>query len=76
VERAQAARISRDISAERLAADSRVDRAYVSGIANPTIDVLERIAAVLRVELVELFVRPSPDEEPPRTLRGGRRRKV
>ena len=50
-----------------------LDRAYVSGtergIAKPRIDVLERIAAVLRVELVELFARPGPDAEPPRPLR-------
>ncbi len=49
-------RVHREISAEILAADAGVDRAYMSqierGIANPTIDVLERIAAVLNVEMV------------------------
>jgi len=71
-------RVGREISAEILAADADVDRAYVSAIeravANPTIDVLERIATVLRVEMVELFATPRPDEEPPKPLRGGRRR--
>jgi hypothetical protein len=37
--------------------------------------VLERIATVLCVELVEIFVRPSPDEILPKPLRVGRRRK-
>ena len=72
-------RVHREISAEILAADAGVDRAYMSqierGIANPTIDVLERIATVLHVEMVELFVMPSPGEGPPRPLSGGRRRR-
>lgn len=72
-------RVSRDIAAETLAADAEVDRAYVSaierGIANPTIDVLERIATVLSVDMAELFARPGPDEARPEPLRGGRRRK-
>ena len=42
-----------------------VDRAYVSRIeralANPTIDVLERIASVLEVEMAELFRVPQPN---------------
>jgi transcriptional regulator with XRE-family HTH domain len=73
-------RVDRGISAEILAADAAVDRAYMSqierGIANPTVDVLERIATVLRVGMVELFVPPPPGEEPPRPLSGGRRRRA
>jgi transcriptional regulator with XRE-family HTH domain len=72
-------RVDRGISAEILAADASVDRAYMSqierGIANPTIDVLERIATALHVELVELFVVPPPGEGPPKPLSGGRRKK-
>jgi transcriptional regulator with XRE-family HTH domain len=71
-------RVGQEISAEALAADARVDRAYMSqierGIANPTVDVLERIATALRVEMAQLFVRPKPSEKAPKPLRGGRRR--
>jgi transcriptional regulator with XRE-family HTH domain len=72
-------RVARGTSAETLAADADVDRAYMSqierGLGNPTIDVLERIAAVLHVELTELFTLPLPGENPPKPLPGGRRRK-
>jgi transcriptional regulator with XRE-family HTH domain len=70
-------RVDRNISAETLAGDSGVDRAYVSRIeralANPTIDVLERIASVLEVSIPELFRVPEPDEIRPNPLPGGRR---
>ena len=72
-------RVDRGISAEILAADAAVDRAYMSqierGIANPTVDVLERIATILRVEMIELFVMPPPGEGAPKPLSGGRRRR-
>ena len=71
-------RVLRGMSSEALAAKAGVDRAYVSrierGIANPTIDVLERIAGALGVEIAELFVVPGPQEERPEPLPGGRRR--
>jgi transcriptional regulator with XRE-family HTH domain len=71
-------RVLRGISSETLAAESGVDRSYTSrlerGIANPSVDVLERIAKVLGVELAELFVVPGPDAERPEPLAGGRRR--
>jgi transcriptional regulator with XRE-family HTH domain len=70
-------RVRRGISSETLAADADVDRAYVSrierAVANPTINVLERIAGVLEVEMTELFAVPAPDQERPTPLRGGRR---
>ena len=72
-------RVVRDISAEVLAADAGIDRAYMSeierGLANPTVDMLERIAEVLGVELAEFFVVPDPNELPPKPLRAGRRRR-
>jgi transcriptional regulator with XRE-family HTH domain len=72
-------RVGREVSAEVLAADAGIDRAYVSeierGLANPTIDVLEKIATVLGVELADLFVKPAPDAKPPKPLRAGRRRR-
>jgi transcriptional regulator with XRE-family HTH domain len=71
-------RVSRGISSEALSADAGVDRAYVSrierAVANPTVDVLERIARVLGVEIGELFAVPAPHEERPVPLPGGRRR--
>ena len=71
-------RVSRGISSEALAANAGVDRAYVSrierAVANATVDVLERIARVLEVEMAELFAVPGPHEERPKPLGGGRRR--
>lgn len=52
-------RVDQKISQERLAFDSGVDRSYLGGIErgeeNPTVDVLDRIAEILAVELQELF---------------------
>jgi transcriptional regulator with XRE-family HTH domain len=71
-------RVIRGILSEALAANAGVDRAYVSrierAVANPTVDVLERIARVLGVEMAELFAVPGPHEELPKPLGGGRRR--
>jgi len=70
-------RVERDVSAEALAAQSGVDRAYVSRIeralANPTIEVLERLASVLGIEIADLFAVPSPRDRAPERLPGGRR---
>lgn len=71
-------RALRGMSSEALAAAADVDRAYVSrierAVANPTIDILERIAGVLEVEIAELFVIPQPTDVRPQRLPGGRRR--
>jgi transcriptional regulator with XRE-family HTH domain len=52
-------RVDQNMSQERLAFDSGVDRSYLGGIErgeeNPTVDVLDRIAEILAVELQELF---------------------
>lgn len=52
-------RVGKGISQERLAFDSGVDRSYLGGLErgehNPTVDVLERLAATLSVPLKELF---------------------
>ena len=52
-------RVALGISQERLAFDAGVDRSYLGGMergeANPTVDVLERIAGTLGVPLAELF---------------------
>ena len=71
-------RVLRGISQERLAADAAVDRAYLGGVErqteNPTVDLLDRIAATLAVPLGELFVQPADGELPPAPLRAGRKK--
>lgn len=71
-------RVAAGVSQERLAADAGVDRAYLGGLErqaeNPTIDLLDRVAAALSVPLNELFVQPLEGTEPPQPLRGGRRK--
>ncbi|MBB4428353.1 transcriptional regulator with XRE-family HTH domain [Bradyrhizobium sp. CIR48] len=55
-------RVSRGISQEKLAHEAGIDRSYLASLErqskNPTIDLLERIAETLGVQLSELF-RPS-----------------
>lgn len=52
-------RVAREIPQERLAFDSGVDRSYLGGVErgeeNPTIDVLDRLAATLNVHVSELL---------------------
>lgn len=71
-------RAERGLSQERLAHDSGLDRAYLSEIerelGNATIDVLDRLSAVLTVSLAELLTQPNPDAIRPTNLRPGRRR--
>jgi len=54
-------RKERGLSQEALGYEADVDRTYVSGIErcvrNPTIDIIQRIAEALRVDVVELFRR-------------------
>lgn len=71
-------RSERGISQERLAADSEVDRAYVSELenkrGNPTVDFLDKLARVLDVPLHEFFRLPEPGAKKPRALPSGRPR--
>lgn len=52
-------RVALGISQERLAFDAGIDRSYLGGMergeANPTVDVLDRIAGTLGVSLADLF---------------------
>jgi transcriptional regulator with XRE-family HTH domain len=70
-------RVRRGISQEALAVDAGIDRTYVSrlerGLENPTVNVLEQLAAALDAEIVEFFVIPRPGEPLPKPLPGGRR---
>jgi transcriptional regulator with XRE-family HTH domain len=70
-------RVERDLSAESLAAESGVDRVYLSRIerslANPSIDILERLASALGVAIADLLAMPPRGDRPPEPLPGGRR---
>jgi len=74
----RALRVARGLSQEALAADAGVDRAYLGGLEreqeNPTVDVLERLATTLDVELATLFKKPRAGAKPPETLPAGRRK--
>lgn len=71
-------RVDRGLSQERLAADSGVDRAYVGGMErlseNPSIDVLDKLAAALEVDVGELLATPR-SKEMPANLKVGRKPK-
>ncbi|MEM8917930.1 MAG: helix-turn-helix transcriptional regulator [Pseudomonadota bacterium] len=71
-------RVDLEVSQERLAFDSGVDRSYLGGIErgeeNPTVDVLDRIAEILEVELQALFA-ASESSEMPSGLPRGRKKK-
>lgn len=68
-------RIERDISQERLAFDSGVDRSYLGGMErgeeNPTVDILDRVAITLAVPVGELFI--AVEGKVPKGLRRGRK---
>jgi transcriptional regulator with XRE-family HTH domain len=71
-------RVKRGLSQEKLAFDAGVDRSYVGGLErqeeNPTIDVLQKLARTLDVQISEFFTQPAKGSSPPKALRSGRRR--
>jgi transcriptional regulator with XRE-family HTH domain len=72
-------RVERDISQERLAFDSGVDRSYLGGMErgeeNPTVDILDRLAATLSVPLAGLFADENGDTDKSAGLKRGRKPK-
>ncbi|HEY2034445.1 MAG TPA: helix-turn-helix transcriptional regulator [Rhizomicrobium sp.] len=70
-------RVKRGLSQENLAVDASIDRTYVSrlerGIENPTVAVLEKLAAALDSDIGAFFVTPKAGEKYPAPLRGGRK---
>lgn len=56
-------RVERDISQERLAFDSGVDRSYLGGMErgeeNPTVDILDKLAITLAIPIGQLFAEPE-----------------
>jgi len=70
-------RVERDLTIGDLAVDAEVDSSFVArierGVVNSSIDVLERLAEVLKVRLVEFFVEPLPNAPKPKPMKSGRR---
>ncbi|MCC8935863.1 helix-turn-helix transcriptional regulator [Bradyrhizobium sp. Arg68] len=70
-------RVDRGILQEQLAYDTGIDRSYMGRIEqqkeNPTIDLLDRIAATLGVHLSELFTEPAKGATPPKPMSRGRK---
>ncbi|WP_323012964.1 helix-turn-helix transcriptional regulator [Devosia sp.] len=71
------ARGARGISQENLAVDAGVDRSSISDIErgrfNPSIDLLDRLAGALSIDVSELLVRPPESAPPPQPLPAGRK---
>ena len=70
-------RVEKGVSQERLAFDSGVDRSYLGSLerceGNPTVDVLDRLAATLAVPIRDLFSEVDDDSEPNPGLPRGRK---
>lgn len=70
-------RVERGLSQEKLALDSRIDRAYVSRlerrIENPSIAIIEKLALTLGVPIAQMFMEPAQGETVPQPLRAGRK---
>jgi transcriptional regulator with XRE-family HTH domain len=73
-------RVRRGMSQETLGVDAGIDRTYVGrlerGIENPTVGVLDRLAAALSIKISDFFKAPVRGERPPKPLRGGRRKNL
>jgi transcriptional regulator with XRE-family HTH domain len=71
-------RVEKGLSQEKLAVDAGVDRTYVGRLErkleNPTVGVLDRLAAALSIHISEFFKAPARGERAPKPLRGGRRK--
>lgn len=70
-------RVGRGLSQEKLAVDAQIDRTYVSslerGLENPTVVVLDKLAAALSLPIADLFRTLLRGERPPKPLLAGRR---
>ena len=72
-------RTLRHITQEALAVDAQVDRTSISGIENEefsaSIDLLDRLAASLSVDVAELLALPDTSAGEPPTMKPGRKPK-
>ena len=73
-------RSERGQSQERLAADTGIDRAYLSelerGQGNATLDIIDRLATHLDVGPAELLAAQDPASPVPENLKPGRKARV
>ncbi len=74
----RALRSERGLSQERLAADSGIDRAYVSelerGVVAASVDLMDRLATTFDVPVAVLLKAPAAGAETPANLPRGRKR--
>lgn len=72
-------RVERELSQESLAVDAGVDVSYVSrlesAIENPTIGVLEKLAAALSSDVSVFLSEPARGDKKPKPLKSGRKAK-
>ncbi|WP_173422578.1 helix-turn-helix domain-containing protein [Ensifer adhaerens] len=72
-------RSSKKITQEHLAVDANVDRTAISGIErgeyNPSVDLLDRLATALSVDISDLFVDRHESAPAPDPLKAGRKPK-
>ncbi len=72
-------RIAQKITQENLAVDAAIDRTVVSdlerGKHNPSVDLLDRLASALSVDISVFFSEPRPDDKEPEALKAGRKPK-
>ncbi|MFD1253474.1 helix-turn-helix domain-containing protein [Devosia equisanguinis] len=65
------------ITQEGLAGEADVDRTYISGIENrsfnATVDILDRLASALKVDVQELLTVPPANADQPPNQRPGRK---
>jgi transcriptional regulator with XRE-family HTH domain len=70
-------RVAKGVSQEDLAYEAGIDRAYFGrverALENPTLDLLDKIAGALTVDLSALLLAPKSGEAPPKALKAGRR---
>ena len=72
-------RVANGDSQEKIALEAGVERAYFgkleNGTENVSIGIIGAIAKALNVPIADLFRVPLPDEEKPKALKGGRKKK-
>ncbi|MGR9257314.1 helix-turn-helix domain-containing protein [Rhizobium leguminosarum] len=73
-------RVSQKVTQENLAVDARVDRTVISdlerGKHNASIDLMDRLAVALSIDISAFFSEPSLSEGKPVPMRAGRKPKA
>jgi transcriptional regulator with XRE-family HTH domain len=73
-------RVSQKVTQENLAVDAQVDRTVISdlerGKHNASIDLMDRLAAALSIDISGFFSEPSQSEGKPEPMRAGRKPKA